>query len=229
MRSSKNGWIEGRHPFRYFQLSSHALLLEWPAARDRSTLLKINQLTTQLENQNINGIIDMVPGYHSLTLYHQSRTINGEQLIDLIEQLEIRKSKLKSIKEAVTVPVVYDLEANHDLSDVAAHLDMTMEEVIAIHTAPTYDVHFIGFLPGFLYLGGLDDRLVIPRRETPRIRVPAGSVAIAAGQTGIYPIESPGGWHIIGHTDMTLFDPFATPPCPITSGMRIKFEATASL
>jgi len=123
----------------------------------------------------------------------------------------------------VEIPVVYGGESGPDLAFVAAHTGLSADEVIRRHTAPTYTVYFIGFTPGFPYLGGMDVRLTAPRLETPRARVPAGSVGIAGPQTGVYPLESPGGWRIIGRTHLPLFDLSAQPPSLLSPGDEVRF------
>ena len=119
--------------------------------------------------------------------------------------------------------MVYGGEAGPDLAFVASHTGLSADEVIRRHTAPRYTVYFIGFTPGFPYLGGMDVRLTTPRLETPRARVPAGSVGIAGPQTGVYPLESPGGWRIIGRTQLPLFDLAAQPPSLLSPGDEVRF------
>jgi len=125
------------------------------------------------------------------------------------------------------IPVCYDRSVAPDIEAVAAHAGLTVDEVAAIHAAGEYRVFMVGFTPGFPYLGGLDERLAMPRRATPRETVPAGSVAIGGSQTGIYPDASPGGWWIIGRTSLRLFDPAADPPALATAGDRVRFRAIA--
>ena len=123
----------------------------------------------------------------------------------------------------VEIPVRYGGEFGPDLPDVARHTGLTPERVIEMHAAAEYLVYFLGFAPGFAYLGGLPPELATPRLSAPRKRVPAGSVAIGGNQTGVYPIESPGGWRIIGHTDAKLFDPSAAEPVLLRMGDRLRF------
>lgn len=125
----------------------------------------------------------------------------------------------------IVIPVCYGDEFGPDLLEVAAHAGITHHEVVARHTATEYTVAMLGFAPGFPYLLGLDPALHVPRRANPRTRVPAGSVAIGGAQTGIYPRELPGGWHLIGRTPLTLFDPDRKPPCLLAPGDRVRFRA----
>ncbi len=224
MHNKNNGWISSLHDFSYFKYGTHALLLEWPVARDTETLYKILKLEKLISEQHIIGVIEIVPCYHSIMIYYNSSKTNASNLIQEIEAINITTTDLNISNDIVQIKVSYDEVHAQDLATVADILGISQKDVIDFHSRPIYDVHFIGFLPGFLYLGGLDERLNIPRRATPRVRVPAGSVAIAAGQTGIYPIDSPGGWHIIGWTDKIFFNPGLNPPCQILPGMRVKFE-----
>ncbi|MDU3078398.1 MAG: 5-oxoprolinase subunit PxpB, partial [Mixta calida] len=123
----------------------------------------------------------------------------------------------------VAIPVVYGGEAGPDLDVVARHCQMTPQQVVEAHAAVLYDVYFIGFQPGFPYLGGLDSRLHTPRRDEPRVQVPAGSVGIGGSQTGIYPLASPGGWQLLGRTTLPLFDPQQQPPTLLRPGDRVRF------
>lgn len=126
----------------------------------------------------------------------------------------------------VDIPVAYD---GPDLSEVARHVGVTIDDVIRIHAGTTYRAEFCGFAPGFVYLSGIDTRLHLPRRDTPRTRVPAGSVALAAGYTAVYPLSTPGGWHLLGHTNLAIFDPQRDEPSLLRAGMRVRFHPVESL
>jgi inhibitor of KinA len=125
--------------------------------------------------------------------------------------------------KTVEIPVAYGGEFGPDLEWVARYHKTTTEKVVQLHTATTYQVYMIGFTPGFPYMGELPERLATPRRETPRTTIPEGSVAIAQRQTGIYPVESPGGWHILGRTPMKLFNPLQIPPALLEMGDLVRF------
>lgn len=169
------------------------------------------------------GVIDVVPAYSTVTVHYDPMRIGYADLRSRLLALASPGYPTAvgngSIRSHV-IKVRYDGE---DLADVAARTGMATSDVIEIHSATEYRVFVIGFVPGFAYLGVLDRRLVLPRRESPRKRVPAGSVAIAEAQTGIYPAETPGGWHLIGITDVRMFDPSRTEPALFAVGDRVRF------
>ena len=144
----------------------------------------------------------------------------AERLEKGIRQLEGRLRSSPSFGPIVEIPTTYD---GPDLGDVAAKTDLSTTAVIELHSGREYLVYCVGFAPGFTYCGALDDQLVVPRRASPRARVAAGSVGIAGSQTGIYAVESPGGWNLIGRTDLRLFDPAADPPARFQPGDRLRF------
>ena len=141
-------------------------------------------------------------------------------LEEKLSQSSIPNRSISHLSAPIEIPVRYN---GPDLPEVAERLQLAENEVVRLHTETVYTVFMIGFLPGFPYLGPLPKVLELPRRDTPRLRVPAGSVAIAGQQTGIYPQPSPGGWHLIGHTDFPLFNPAQNPPAFLQSGMRVQF------
>jgi KipI family sensor histidine kinase inhibitor len=166
--------------------------------------------------------LDVRRGWRSLMVATDART--PPSLPDLGGSSAGMRAETRRDRDAVDVrvPVVYD---GDDLGEVAERTGLTMDEVVAAHTAPTYRVVMLGFTRAFPYLSGLDPRLHLPRRDSPRPRVPPGSVAIAGDQAGIYPSASPGGWHLLGRTDLALFDPHRDPPNLFAAGMLVRFEA----
>lgn len=139
--------------------------------------------------------------------------------------LRYYNSRAVPSRKKVIIPVCYGGEYGPDLEFVSQYTGLSEEEVVKIHTACTYRVYMLGFLPGFPYLGGMDERIAAPRLETPRTRIPAGSVGIAGSQTGFYPMESPGGWRIIGRTPIKAFDPFSDNPFLLAPGDLVQFRA----
>ena len=164
--------------------------------------------------------VDSVPGWRTLLL-----TTDGDPA-----PLAARLPGLVSTPSATTVPVLHEIQVRYDgedLDDVAQACGLSVQDVVALHSSVDYTVAFLGFSRGFPYLAGLPERLHLPRRRTPRTRVPAGSVAVARDQCGIYPAASPGGWHLLGTTDQQLFDPTHTPPTPLSPGDRVRFLPAA--
>lgn len=166
-----------------------------------------------------------VPGYATLLVRYNPLAMDYAQALELVRR-EAERVALAPLPEPrrVEVPVYYGGEHGPDLEDVARHCGLTPAEVVRLHAAGEYPVYLIGFTPGFPYLGGMDPRLATPRLVTPRPRVPAGSVGIAGPQTGIYSIDSPGGWRIIGWTPLRLFDPAADPPALLRPGDVVVFR-----
>ena len=170
----------------------------------------------------IPGVHDVVSAYASLTVHYDPRRIGFSDLELRLSEMAPESSDENSPVngDTVEIPVRYDGE---DLDDVARKLNLGVADVIRLHMAREYRVFVIGFVPGFAYLGPLDARLVVPRRDAPRKRVPAGSVAIAEAQTGIYPSETPGGWHLIGRTETRMFDVERVKPALLSVGDRVRF------
>lgn len=170
--------------------------------------------------------IDVVPGINSVVVqFDPTLTRIDAAVASVAETIAAGVPRLDVPEEFIEIPVVYGGEAGPDLADVCQYTGLTAEELIALHTSGEYRVDLVGFTPGFVYVGGLDDALSVPRRAEPRQHVPAGSVGIADGRTGLYALPGPGGWPLIGRTSFTLFDAEAADPFPICAGMRVRFRA----
>ncbi len=170
-------------------------------------------------------IRNLHPGYASLLIDFDPLRLTHAELSGSVQQIAHARETLVDIQAGVTtIPVCYDLDFGPDLPDVAQHAGLSPEEIVRQHSAPTYLVYFLGFSPGFVYLGGLPEPLRTPRLATPRPSIAAGSIGIAGGQTGIYPVDSPGGWRLIGRTPVRMFDPEATPPTRLQPGDRMRFS-----
>lgn len=171
-------------------------------------------------------VIDVVPGMNNLTIVFDALQADPPALARQLDEgwhaIPTGKNAQK-VGKTIDIPVRYGGEDGPDLSVVAAHAGMDIEAVARLHAATHYTVYFLGFQPGFAYLGGLDARLHATRRATPRLRVPAGSVAIGGAQTSIYPADSPGGWQVIGRSDVALFDPTRTPASLLQPGDQVRF------
>ena len=171
------------------------------------------------------GVLGLIPGMNNLTLTFDPLQTDSQVLEQAAQALWAKPLRRQQAGRLVEIPVRYD---GPDLADVARHCGLPANEVVHRHTAAEYVVYFIGFQPGFAYLGGLDESLHMPRRAEPRVAVPAGSVGIGGAQTGIYPLVTPGGWQLIGRTTLPLFDPQAEPPTLLAPGDRVRFVEEAS-
>jgi inhibitor of KinA len=187
---------------------------------------RVQELMLQLQQARLPGVREFAPGYRSLLVVFDPLTLSPSELKARITDVADRPGS-DGLPQAklLTVPVFYGGEYGPDLEEVAGHLGISTDEVIRLHTETMYRVYMIGFTPGYPYMGELPAALAVPRRSTPRTRVPTGSVGIAQRQTGIYSAESPGGWQIIGWTPIELFDPTRQLPSLLEMGDRVKFEA----
>jgi KipI family sensor histidine kinase inhibitor len=195
-------------------------------AGERGLLVEVEELETvhrlhaALRQLDPPGVVELVPGYRTvLIVADPERAGVLDELAAGLPGLELPPPGAVA-GETVEIPVSYDGE---DLPEVAGLTGLEADEVVRRHTAPEYTVAFLGFSPGFPYLVGLDPALEVPRRDTPRTSIPAGSVGLAGNQTGIYPTASPGGWQLIGRTEVTLFDPTRDPPALLAPGTRLRF------
>ena len=209
----------------YKPYGSRAILVEWPSKIDKNILRDVILFKNKILRDRGEVILEVINTYNSLTIiYHTT-----------IKKIYNEFSALKSIYKASfdnisvkkyrwKIPVCYDVKFGIDLTEMAAEIELKKEEIIALHSTAVYTVFFIGFLPGFLYLGGLDKRLFFARKSTPRLTVEKGSVGIAGMQTGVYPSQSSGGWNIIGRTPVSFFNPQAEVPCFAKPGDEIQFS-----
>lgn len=193
---------------------------------------KVIALQQTIAKNNFKGFIETVPAYNSLAIFYDIIIIKKNYTIattafDFVKAFTeniLQQTTATATNEKITIPipVYYNGE---DLETVATQHNISIEDVIAIHTSKIYRVFMIGFLPGFAYMGKVDKRIATPRLSSPRTSVPAGSVGIAGFQTGIYPIQSPGGWQLIGQTPIKIFDAQKDKPCLLTAGDMVQFIA----
>jgi len=211
---------------RIVPLGDSAFLVSLGTGVDIELSARIARLANELRGRDVPGRIAVVPAYAALAVHFDPAVADTGALTDLLRRLVTAEVKQpapdvgKSGKGHV-IPVRYD---GPDLDTVAQRLRLPSAEVIRRHAERTYQVLFLGFVPGFGYLGPLDPMLALPRRPEPRQRIPPGSVAIAGEQTAIYPVETPGGWHLIGRTDTVLFDPSRSVPNLLAAGDRVRFK-----
>ncbi|WP_299433042.1 5-oxoprolinase subunit PxpB [uncultured Maribacter sp.] len=206
----------------------HAILIEWPNIVDEAILEDILQFKTYLaKNFLFPEKWEIIPSYNSLTLVERNFPINFNVLKHNIKQWYSKKSavEIKREKNLWKLPVCYDTDFGVDLEEVASTVNKSVEEVIALHTKQSYTIYGIGFLPGFMYLGGLPADLEVSRREVPRQKVLKGSVGLAGKQTGIYPQQSPGGWNIIGSCPVSMFKVTRENPVFVSVGDKVEFFA----
>jgi inhibitor of KinA len=205
-----------------------ALVVELPARIDPAINTRLVTMAERLRRRCGAAVLDAVVGYCTLTVYFDPLLIDASWLeAELWDVAGDEVASSDADGASVDVPVCYGGELGPDLASVAAAIGGSEEEVVALHCAPEYRVYVVGFVPGFAYMGMVEPRLALPRRSTPRTRVPRGSVAIAAGQTGIYPIETPGGWHILGRTPVLPFDETRAQPVLFRPGDRVRFHPIA--
>ncbi|MDH5834050.1 5-oxoprolinase subunit PxpB [Luteimonas kalidii] len=214
-------------------LGEDALLLRLDRRIDPAVNARVHALVRRIEAAGLPWVREVVPAYASLAVCLAQDACDrlhdtgyaAEALRALLAGDDEPHASPEASLPAIEVPVCHLPAFAPDLEAVAAHAGLSAAEVVALHCAGDYRVAMTGFAPGFPYLLGLDPRLAIPRRSTPRTHVPAGSVAIGGAQTGIYPREGPGGWHLVGRTPVALFDPRRDPPCLLPAGARVRFVA----
>jgi KipI family sensor histidine kinase inhibitor len=205
-------------------LGDSAVLVQLGSEIDILTNQRIHALAALVNKSSLEGLIETVPAYVTLLVHYDPLNLSFVQVKDYLREKMAQIYDNESRKpNRVEIPVRYGGEYGVDLESVARHCQLQMEDVIRIHSQKTYTVFMMGFTPGFPYMGKLDEAIVTPRRETPRTRVPAGTVAIAGSQTGIYPIDSPGGWQLIGWTSLQLFNLESETPFLFSPGDEVKF------
>ncbi|WP_299441087.1 5-oxoprolinase subunit PxpB [uncultured Aquimarina sp.] len=210
--------------FQYKRYGENAILIQGPSEVDEILLENLLFYKKSIEKFYDELIVEVISSYNSLLIYYVSTIENVYDEILTLKSLfsgqfedKVRKKRLWK------VPVCYSNSLAPELSSFAVNKSMNIDEVISLHTTPLYTVYFIGFLPGFLYLGGLDEKLVTPRKSTPSQKLEQGSVAIGGNQTGVYPCDSPGGWHVIGKTPLRFFDVNSDNCCFASPGDKIQF------
>ena len=210
---------------RFLLAGDRGLLVEFGASIDPKINQKVRQIFLSLEKTPIEGVLEIIPTYRSILIFYNPLQSNPERLKQEIVDRENSLDKWEiPPPETIEIPVCYGDDFGPDLVFVAQHNNLTLKEVIQIHTSGTYLIYMLGFTPGFPCLGGLSEKLFTPRLENPRQLVPAGSVGIANNQTGIYSIDSPGGWQLIGKTPIKLYDPTGAHPILLKAGNYLTFK-----
>ena len=203
-----------------------ALYIELGYSISREVNQRIKSLVRSIDEASIPGVIDLAPTYCSILVYYDPlRIAVGDLQRRLTILSESPTQEASEVARVVEIPSLYGGEHGPDLDFVASHNNLSQQEVIGIHTGSDYLVYMLGFNPGFPYLGGMSERIATPRLSTPRVKIPAGSVGIAESQTGVYPLDSPGGWRLIGRTPVPIFDPNRDPPAIAQAGDFVRFVA----
>ena len=195
---------------RCYLLGETAVVLELEPPVTLATQKRIWRLTQRLGE--IPEVVEAIPGMNNITVVLRNPHSLALDAIERLQRWWEESEALEPESRNIDIPVVYGTAAGPDLGEVARHAGLTDKQVVELHASVDYVVWFLGFQPGFPYLGGLPEQLATPRRDEPRLLVPAGSVGIGGAQTGIYPLATPGGWQLIGHTPLPLFDPHRDEP-----------------
>ena len=227
-----------QHPYTIFPLGDTALTIDFGNSIDEAVNRRVLALFRSLQERPLTGVIETVPAYSSITLYYDILAATEHQAgrqtaFDIIaekmkQRLQEPISEDDLVSLPVKIPVCYQGRYGPDVEQVAAARNIRPEDLIRIHTSRVYTVYMLGFLPGFSYMGSVDDEIAMPRRTNPRPRVEAGSVGIAGHQTGIYPLASPGGWQIIGRTPVKLFDSEKKELTLLKPGDRVQFYSIST-
>jgi len=204
-------------------LGDSALVLFYEGAESERDIRQLQRDYYSLREQAPDGISDIVLCYNSIGVYYNPQMITPDNVVQYIRARLAGGTKKTGKPNIISIPVYYGGRYGPDLSKLAEYLNMTEEEIIRYHSQKTYTVWGIGFLPGFPYMGKLPPELVVPRKTTPAPKVAAGSVAVAGFQTGIYPFDSPGGWHVIGWTPFKMFDLERPELCLLKPGDKVNF------
>lgn len=207
-------------------LGDAAVLVTLGDRVDAALGARVRALAERIAAARLAAVVEVVPAYAALAVHYEPLHTDHDEMVRALRPL-VDAEPAGAAGDPAPAPREHVIRVRYDgpdLAEVARATGLEAREVVARHAGRWYDVVLLGFMPGFAYMGELPPELVLPRRPTPRTRVPAGSVAIAGAQTGIYPFESPGGWHLIGRTEAVLFDPRREPPSLLAAGDRVRFH-----
>ena len=222
-----NGRNQAKPSLRIDAVGDRCMLIGLGDTVDPDTSIRVFGFVRRLKERPIPGVRDIVPAFTTVALHYQPELLGDSPFESLrasvLERLELPLETHQSAPRTIDVPICYGGELGPDLADIAAQRGLSVEQVIALHLQSPHRVYMLGFAPGFPFIGGLDPALMMPRRASPRTHIPPGSVGIARDQTCIYPLETPGGWNLIGRTPLRLFDPGANPPCLLAPGDSVRF------
>ena len=212
---------------RFLAAGDTAVIVEFGDRIDRVVSDRVLRLSALVRAANLPGVVETVPTFRSLMVHYDPLATTSANLNAAVEKLlDSSRGEAKPVK-LWRIPACYAASHAPDLAEVAQRTGLSAAEVVRLHSGTRFHIYMIGFVPGFPYMGDLPEPLVLPRRADPRIRVPAGSIAIATNMTAIYPLESPGGWHLIGATPIRLFDLHRARPALLSPGDAVRFEPIA--
>ena len=210
--------------YEILPVGDQAVLIEFGNVIDEEINKKVIMISNSIRNHSITGVIDVLSSYRSVMVFYDNSKTNFFRLKKTIKKISITKDNSTDVKaRKLLIPVCYEDEYSIDLYDMESALGLSKDEIISIHAECEYKVYMLGFLPGFVYLGGLDKRIHMPRLVTPRTTIPERSVGIGGNQTGVYPMESPGGWRLIGKTPVDFYNPQKAEPILCQPGDYIQF------
>lgn len=213
---------------RFLLSGDTAVVAEFGDRIDRALNQRVLRLNAAVRARPIRGVVETLPTFRSLMVHYDPLVTKSAEVISALRHIMDDRASSPGPVTLWRIPACYEGQHAPDLEDVARRARLAPEEVIRLHSTTRYQVYMIGFSPGFPYMGDVPEALALPRRTDPRVRVPAGSIAIAAGMTAIYPVESPGGWHLIGATPVRLFDPSWPQPALLAPGDNACFEPVDS-
>jgi inhibitor of KinA len=217
-----------RYDLLYKPFGNRAILIEWPQKIELEIQKDVWIFKNLIEQKNIKSILEIISAYNSITIVYELTIENVYSEISALKTLYKGENSLVTHETKLwEIPVCYHADLAPDLVSLSKIKKLSIGQIISLHTAPFYSVCFIGFLPGFLYLSGLEKQLTMARKTIPDKHISKGSVAIGESQTGIYPMESPGGWHVIGNSPLNFFNLNNQNPCFASVGDKIKFTAIA--
>jgi inhibitor of KinA len=209
---------------RFLPAGDTALIVEFGAEIQRDMSDRVLSLSNRVRLASLPGVTETVPTFRSLAVHYDPLTVSSDTLVAAIREFLAQPAEERSPARLWRVPACYDERCAPDLVEVAKSRGLTPDEVVFLHSRTRYHVYMVGFVPGYPYMGDLPPELELPRRSDPRVRVPPGSIAIATTMTAVYPIESPGGWHLIGRTPVRLFDSTWERPALFSPGDAVHFE-----
>lgn len=210
---------------RIYPIHDHALTVAFSETIREADNARVLSLRDAILQQPLKGMLDLVPAYSSITVYFEPSCSRKTAMEYLQERIQASAAQMRNdgAGNIIEIPVCYDPSLGVDQPFVCNHLRISRDQLIQMHTGHVFRIYMIGFIPGFPYMGTLPEGWSIPRKQTPALQIPAGSVALAGQQTGIYPAEVPGGWQVIGRTPLKIFDALREPSCLLKAGDQVKF------